>query len=132
MVKTYILLQWKRSFKLIVRAVVILMSVAMCILGVLFCVNKIFRANALSLIKVGVVVPEDEITTKYVTDFISSMDSVKSICSFEYLSEEEAIEGFTKKTLEAAIVLPSGFYHDVQTGVNPPAIIYFPKNPTLA
>lgn len=114
-----------------VRSVIILGITVICILGALLLVNKIFRANSLSLIKVGVVVPEDEVTTKYVTDFISSMDSVKSICSFEYLDENEAIERFNNKTLEAAVVLPSGFYHDVQTGINPPATIYFPKDSTM-
>ena len=59
---------------------------------------------------------------------ISSMDSVRSVCDFSYLDEQEAVEQLKQGTLQAVVVLPEGFYHDVQVGINPPAQIYFPKD----
>ena len=93
---------------------------------------RIFSSNSsLTLAKIGISIPEDEAVTEYVTSFIESMDSVKSICRFEYMDEQDAIREFNEGKLQAAVVFPAGFYHDVQVGLNPPAVIYFPKNPGL-
>lgn len=132
MVITYALLQWKRCLKKMLQILIVVALVSLCIAGIYCVADRIMKAHDFSLIKVGLVVPEDELTTRYVTNYISSMDSVKSICSFEYEEEEEAIRKFNEGTLKAVIVLPSGFYHDVQVGINPPAVIYFPKNTNIA
>ena len=47
------------------------------------------------------------------------------------MDEEQAIREFNEGKLQAAVVIPSGFYHDVQVGLNPPAVIYFPEDPGL-
>ena len=92
---------------------------------------KLLKTTDISLAKVAVVVPEDDALMDYVTSFIESMDSVKSICTFEYMDEEEAISAFKSGEVDAAIVIPEGFYHDVQVGLNPPATLYFPEDPGI-
>ncbi len=129
---TYLFLQLKRCAKALTKMLLItavsLAVVALLVAGMM----KILSENkSLTLAKIGVSIPEDEAVTAYVTSFIESMDSVKSICEFEYMDEERAIREFNEGKLQAAVVIPSGFYHDVQVGLNPPAVIYFPEDPGL-
>lgn len=130
-VVSYLYLQWKRTFQSLIKAIAILLLVAIVLGGLFYTVGQVLKAKDISLVRVGMVIPEDEATSKYVMDIIGSMDSVKSICSFEYVSELKAIEGYNDGTYEAVVILPLGFYHDVQVGLNPPAKIYVPENAGL-
>ncbi len=129
---SYVLLQWKRTAKTALKSILVLGITALAVVLLLLGIKTVFEKEDLSLVKVGVVIPEDEAISKFAVDFISSMDSVKSICSFEYLSEDKALEKYNKGLLQAVVVLPEGFYHDVQVGLNPPAVLYFPDSPTLS
>lgn len=40
--------------------------------------------------------------------FISAMDSVKSVCNFEYLLQDAAMEKLYEGEIQAVIVLPDG------------------------
>lgn len=128
----YTFLQTKRVLKSFLLLLGVLCAAALTTALVLWCVNSVFKSEEMSLVKIGLVIPEEETASKYVTDMISETESVKSICSFEYCSYEEAADRFEKGLYEAVVVLPSGFYHDVQVGINPPAVIYIKDNPTLA
>ena len=50
--------------------------------------------------------PEDEAQTKMVAQFISAMDSVKSVCHFQYLNQDKAMASLEKGTLDAVLSLP--------------------------
>ena len=130
---TYVQLQWKRCVKSIIRSVLVLGVIAVGFGSVFWLIGGLFKEDKLSLVNVGVVIPREEKVSSYITGFISSMESVKSICKFVYYdSEEEAIEQMNKGNCRAAVVLPDGFFHDVQVGINPPAIIYFPEDANVA
>lgn len=86
------------------------------------------NAQVFQKVNIGIVIPEEESVSRLATQYISSMDSVRSVCDFYYLDEQEAVELLKQGTLQAVVVLPEGFYHDVQVGINPPAQIYFPKD----
>ena len=86
------------------------------------------NAQVFHKVNIGIVIPEGESISRLATQYISSMDSVRSVCDFYYLDEKEAVEQLKQGTLQAVVVLPEGFYHDVQVGINPPAQIYFPKD----
>lgn len=121
----YLILQWQRCLKSILKTLGILFVILLISVAVIFGTMKILGAKNASLINVGLVIPEDEVTSLYVTELIASMDSVKSICQFHYIdSEAEAVEMYHAGQITAAVVIPQGFYHDVQVGLNPPAIIY--------
>ena len=129
---SYLVLQWKRCAKSVIKLLAVtLLALAVVLLIVLGMVKLLSDNKNLTLARIGVSIPEDEAVTAYVTSFIESMESVRSICTFEYMDEEDAVKQFNEGKLEAAVVIPSGFYHDVQVGLNPPAIIYFPENPGL-
>ena len=86
------------------------------------------NAQVFQKVNIGIVIPEGESISRLATQYISSMDSVRSVCDFYYLDEQEAVEQLKQGTLQAVVLLPEGFYHDVQVGINPPAQIYFPKD----
>ncbi len=86
------------------------------------------NAQVFQKVNIGIAIPEGEGISRLATQYISSMDSVRSVCDFYYLDEQEAVEQLKQGILQAVVVLPEGFYHDVQVGINPPALIYFPKD----
>ena len=86
------------------------------------------NAQVFQKVNIGIAIPEGESISRLATQYISSMDSVRSVCDFYYLDEQEAVEQLKQGPLQAVVVLPEGFYHDVQVGINPPAQIYFPKD----
>lgn len=86
------------------------------------------NAQVFQKVNIGIVIPEGESISRLATQYISSMDSVRSVCDFYYLDEQESVEQLKQGTLQVVVVLPEGFYHDVQVGINPPAQIYFPKD----
>lgn len=86
------------------------------------------NAQVFQKVNIGIAIPEGESISRLATQYISSMDSVRSVCDFYYLDEQESVEQLKQGTLHAVVVLPEGFYHDVQVGINPPAQIYFPKD----
>jgi len=125
---SYLLLQWKRCLRTLGTSLCILLGIGVLIGGSTYVVMKNLEVKGLSLIRIGIVLDEEETSSMYVTKVISSMDSVRSICSFEYFSEEEALNKYKEGELQAVVVMPAGFYHDVQVGLNPPAIIYVPED----
>ena len=86
------------------------------------------NAQVFQKVNIGIAIPEGESISRLATQYISSMDSVRSVCDISYLDEQESVEKLKLGTLQAVVVLPEGFYHDVQVGINPPAQIYFPKD----
>jgi len=103
--------------------------------------SKLLYGDAVSgRITVGVVLPADDVVAEKALDMISSLDSVKSICDFEYLNAEspphlssaEIQEAGQKKLhsgdLYALLVIPDGFVQDIITGVNTPVQVVLPGN----
>lgn len=128
---SYLFLQFKRCIKASLKGLLVLLCTAIIVSIISFSMVKALEISSVSLAKVGIAIPEDDALMDYMTSFIESMDSIKSVCEFEYVDEEEAISLFKEGKLTAAIIIPEGFYHDVQVGLNPPAVIYFPENPGL-
>ncbi len=132
LVISYLLLQWKRCAKALLKSLAIVGGTLLLVVLILLSMIKILTANeSFALAQIGVVIPKEEALTEYVTSYIESMDSVKSICKFNYMEETEALKKFEDGELSAVVVIPDGFYHDVQVGLNPPARIYFPKDAGL-
>lgn len=124
----YLFIELKRAWKILQKSIgsFLLLMVMIGFMVVLFSITM-HHAQVFQKVKIGISIPEDEVISKVATQYISSMDSVSSICEFEYLQEEAAIEQLKKGDLQAVVVLPEGFFHDVQVGINPPAQIYFPQ-----
>ncbi len=128
----YLSLEGKKSLiaarKSMVKFIVMLLLIA----GGVLAVSLVMRdAGVFQTAEIGVVIPEDEAQTKMVAQFISAMDSVKSVCHFQYLDQDEAMASLQEGTLDAVLSLPEQFYEDVDSGKNTPATIYFPENAPL-
>ena len=125
----FFVVECKRTWKTLLKSIG---SFCACLLlsAVLVAVFSAIMQNAqvFQKVNIGIAIPEEESISRLATQYISSMDSVRSVCDFYYLDEQEAVELLKQGTLQAVVVLPEGFYHDVQVGINPPAQIYFPKD----
>lgn len=128
----YLALEGKKSLiaerKSIVKFIVMLLLIA----GGVHAVSLVMSdAGVFQTAEIGVVIPEDENQTKMVAQFISNMDSVKSVCHFQYLDQKSALDALDVGSLDAVLSLPEQFYEDVDSGKNTPATIYFPENAPL-
>lgn len=86
-----------------------------------------FEAQMFKVVDVGVAIPEDETQAKAVVRFISAMDSVESVCNFEYLSQAGAMEKLYDGEIQAVIVLPESLYDDMYMGRKGKISVYLPK-----
>ncbi len=89
--------------------------------------KAIYGEQAFAKITVAVTCPEQDDLTDMLLRFISSMDSVKSVCEFRQMEEAEALSSLKAGEVHAVIALPARFYEDVDSGKNTPAVVYFPK-----
>lgn len=125
----FFIVECKRTWKTLLKSIG---SFCACLLltAVLVAAFSAIMQNAqvFQKVNIGIAIPDGESISRLATQYISSMDSVRSVCDFYYLDEQESVEQLKQGTLQAVVVLPEGFYHDVQVGINPPAQIYFPKD----
>lgn len=124
----FFIVECKRTWKMLAKSIgsfVIVMLLTAALVGAF----SVFMQDAQVFRKVtiGMVIPKEEGISRLAAQYISSMDSVRSVCDFVYLDEKEAVKELKEGNLQAVVVLPEGFYHDVQKGINPPAQIYFPE-----
>lgn len=78
-------------------------------------------------VSVGVVLPEDDALTRQMMSMVSSLDSVKSLCDFQYVDRETGKEGLQKGELFALMEIPPEMIEGIMDGTNPPVQIRFPK-----
>ncbi|MCC8150991.1 MAG: ABC transporter permease [Lachnospiraceae bacterium] len=124
------MLELKKSIRALRKSLKFLLIFLGAIVCMILIMSQVMQnAQILALVDVGIVIsPEDETETSLVTQYISSMGSVRSICRFRYLDEEEALEQLEEGSLQAVIVFPDSFYDDVDSGKNTPAILYLSEN----
>lgn len=82
-------------------------------------------------ISVGVVLPEDDLVAKQAVSMISSLDSVKSLCDFQYVDREEGLMKLRSGGLYVLMDIPDGFVQDIMDGTNTPVKLIFPANAGL-
>lgn len=97
----------------------------------LFSSRALYDGQASGRIPVGVVLPEDDVVAKKVISMISSLDSVKSLCDFQYMSREESCRGLQKGELYAVMELPEGLVQGIMDGSNPPVKVIMPEQAGL-
>lgn len=126
-------IEFKRTCKVLAQSVVGFLFFLMLSIGIMVVGSKTFMdSNVVQKIQIGVSIPQGESLLKMATRMISNMDSVDSVADFHYLSEEEALELLDDNKLAVVIVIPESFYEDVDSGINPPAILYFNENSSLS
>lgn len=125
----FFIVECKRTWKTLLKSIGSFCACLLLTAVLVAAFSEIMQnAQVFQKVNIGIAIPEGESISRLATQYISSMDSVRSVCDFYYLDEQESVEQLKQGTLHAVVVLPEGFYHDVQVGINPPAQIYFPKD----
>lgn len=129
---TYFVLEYKKSIKVLLKSFgSTLMMLLLVIAGTCAVSYVVFQSHIFEPIKVGMIIEGEDDRVKMVTKVVSAMDSVKSICNFVYVEEDEAKKLLIENELQAAIVLPEDFYEDVDSGYNTPLTVYVSKHASL-
>ena len=124
----YLFLEYKKSVRVLLKSAGSLLLMLCLIMGGAVAAGGLFfGAQMFQAIDVGVAIPEEETQTKAVARFLSAMDSVESICNFEYLSQAEAMEKLYEGEIQAVIVLPESLYDDMYNGQKGKISVYLPK-----
>ena len=128
----YFLLLLKRSIKMLFKVLSGFLLMGMVTIGsVVFVSYVMLQSHILPTMQVGICIPDSENVSKMGAKYISAVDSVKSICNFNYMDKEDALHQLKNGDLQAVIALPEGFYHDVNIGLNPPAQLYLTEGESV-
>lgn len=112
----------------ILKRAMILAAVCVAAASVIaFCAGILQRPNEeMHKLRVGYVAEENQVTDLAVS-YIQSMESVKSFCSLEAVTEQEGKALLENGELAALIVLPNDVINEILSGSNTPAALYLPK-----
>ena len=101
----YLCMELKRAWKILQKSIAgfCLLLLFTGITVVLFSV-MMQNAQVFQKVSIGISIPEEETISRLATNYISTMDSVKSICEFQYMDEEHAVEQLKNGNLQAVIV----------------------------
>lgn len=128
----YLFLEYKRTLKVFSKSIAsLILILCLTCAGVVAAAHVMSEAKVFKSIDVAVVIPEDASEIKLITQFISSMDSVKAICNFDYMTQEEAIGELYSGNIQAVISLPETLYEDIYMGRSAVASVYFPEQTSL-
>jgi len=128
----YLKLELKRACKklphIIAGAIVLLLlAVTVAFLSS----NMLYGKQVSGRITVGVVLPEGDAVAKKAVAMVSSLESVKSICDFEYMDREEGVARLRAGKLFGVMEVPEGFVQDIMNGTNTPVRIILPEGAGL-
>ncbi len=90
--------------------------------------RALYGDAAAGRVAVGVVLPKEDALARQMVSMISSLDSVKSLCDFQYMEEEESIEALKTGKLSAVMDMPEGLIQGIMDGSNPAVRILLPGN----
>lgn len=112
----------------ILKRAVLLAVVCLAAAGVIvFCAGiSRNRGSGEPVLKVGYTAQENRMTALAVA-YVQGMESVKSLCSLEAVTEQEGKQLLQEGELSALIVLPDDVINEILSGSNAPATLYLPK-----
>lgn len=106
------------------RAVILTMIGIMAVGMTAFCVGKRRQPDALPM-RIGYVAEENMLTALAVS-YVEQMESLKSLCTLEKVTQEEGKALLAEGSLAALVVLPENIVDEILRGSNAPAILYLP------
>lgn len=81
-------------------------------------------------LRIGYVAEYNKLT-QFAVSYVENMESVKSLCSLEPVTEKEGMELVENGELAALIVLPEDVINEILSGSNAPAKLYLPQDSSL-
>ncbi len=85
----------------------------------------LYGGQVVGRVAVGVSVPEEDQLARQVVKMISSLESVGSVCDFQYMDRESCLSMLEKGKLYAVLDVPEGFVRDIMNGANTPVDVWF-------
>lgn len=129
---TYFLLELKKDIRMLPWFFGSILLLMVLVFSGTLAISQVFlKGQVFDAITVDMAVSDHETKVKLIADVLSSMESVKNICRFQYTTEEEARAHLKRGESDAAIIIRDDFYKDMETGKNTPAVILFPVNDTF-
>ena len=108
-------------------------AIALLGVGVWICSTVLQDRQILQRIDVAVVVPEENAQAlEFLTDLVSAMKSVKSVCHFEYMTENEALDDLRSGDVQAILVFSKHLYEDLDQGRNTSVQLYVASDTTTS
>lgn len=87
------------------------------------------KDNNDSKLEIALVLPTDsDLYTKMAFSFISEIETVSNVCTFNEMSEEAAFKGLRDGSIYAIIQIPDKFIEHIMNGTNTPAKIILPQS----
>ncbi len=128
----YLKLEAKRSFfvlnKSIGSMICVLLAVGAIVTAMYF---LLMETTIFPKIQVGVVVPEKNTVVELITNYISSMESVESICDFHYVDYDTGKSMLISDDLQVVVVLPANLYEDLNNWQKVQATILLPEEESV-
>ncbi len=119
-------LELKRAYKrlphLYAGAIMLLLLAAVI---ALLSSRLLYGGKVVGRVAVGVSVPKEDQLAKQVVKMISSLESVGSVCDFQYMDRETCLAQLEKGELYAVLDVPEGFVQDIMNGANTPVTVWF-------
>lgn len=91
----------------------------------------LYEDKVVGKIAVGVVLPQDDKLASMALSMISSLDSVGSLCEFQYVDEKHGTELLKKGDIFALMKVPENLVQGIINGTNIPVTIIFPEHAGL-
>ncbi|RGZ01861.1 ABC transporter permease [Clostridium sp. AM58-1XD] len=91
----------------------------------------LYGEAAVGRVQTGVVLPENDAIARQAMTMLSSMDSVESICDFQYLDEETGRSMLESGQLSALLIVPNDFVQSIMNGTNRQVTVVLPENPGI-
>lgn len=113
----------------ILRRAMILATVCLTAVGVIaFCAIILQKhGDEEYKLQIGYTAEESQLTTLAVS-YVQNMESVRSLCSLEAVTEQEGKRLLENGELSALIVLPEDVINEILSGSNAPAMLYLPAD----
>lgn len=101
--------------------------------GIWICSMMLQNRQILQQIDVAVVVPEENAQAlEFLTDLVSAMKSVKSVCHFEYMTKDEALGDLRTGDVQSILVFSKHMYDDLDQGRNTSVQLYVASDTTIS
>ncbi|MCR4792817.1 MAG: ABC transporter permease [Lachnospiraceae bacterium] len=124
----YIRIEFKRAVHAFLSGAVTLIIISAITVGSAAALYTLLQSLGVSEpVKIAMSIRGDDSMSVVLLRLVQGMDSVSAVCRFELTDEDEAREGVLDGTYASAIILPENFYDEVNTGINPPALILVPS-----
>lgn len=118
---TYFKLECKRAWKhLPLFLTGAIMLAALLSIIALLAGKALYGEGAVGRIQVGVILPPEDYLSEQAVRALGSMESVESICDFQYVTEEEGEKGLKDGSLAALLIVPENFVTGIIDGTNQP------------